>query len=310
MSHLFNTQHFVESLNIGCPELGLYDTVEQIPSYESHQQPITLTPQQLESYELPATGLQHPELWREYFYNWLKDYSTPSVEFPLIINIQRTYMNFPVHHDSEPFLENFGRILHVRDDARRLARKVLERLSTRYSLDIDISSPISDNAFFGVHLRTEHDAVKAWPEGYWEYQRYDRQVESYLQQAGRSNSSVMYVASGDMTEVARFAKDAREKVDLPITTKLDLLDQDDLDYLNQMAWDQQALVDFTVMMKATDFAGISHSSFAWNIALRRHLYSKMKGEEHLDGEQMLYDEFSVVYGHPRALPEYYACMWP
>ena len=76
-----------------------------------------------------------------------------------------------------------------------------------------------------------------------------------------------------------------------------------------MAWDQQALMDVLIMMKATDLERILHSSFSWNITLRRHWYSKMEGDKHLKCEQMLLDELSVIYGFVDAYPEY-VCMWP
>jgi hypothetical protein len=95
---------------------------------------------------------------------------------------------------------------------------------------------------------------------------------------------------------------------MSVTTKFDHLSGQDLEELKNLAWDQQALVDFLVMMKAADFAGIAHSSFAWNIALKRHQYAKKK--DHLDGPQMLSDELSQMYGIPRGYPEYAACLWP
>ncbi len=78
------------------------------------------------------------------------------------------------------------------------------------------------NAFFGVHLRTEKDAVDGWPTDDWVYSQYDTQAKLYLEQAPRSHPAVIYVASGDLGEVAKFASDAAS-TNMTVVTKFDLL---------------------------------------------------------------------------------------
>lgn len=78
-----------------------------------------------------------------------------------------------------------------------------------------------------------------------------------------------------------------------MATKFDVLSATDAEALRELTLDQQALVDFLVVLKASDFAGIAHSSFAWNIALKRHLEARRTDSKlHLEGPQMLSDELS------------------
>jgi len=178
-----------------------------------------------------------------------------------------------------------------------------------------MKNPIPVNGFFGAHLRTVIDAVEGWPVGdpMSRYGRYDVQSQLYLDQVLNSTLSVIYVASGNATEVAKFAANARARPggqDLVVTTKYKLLSGPDLMVFNSLAWDQQALVDFLVLMVASQFAGVAHSSFAWNVALKRHRWSKMNGSDHLKGPLMLSDEYSQIYGKIGGYPEYAANIWP
>jgi hypothetical protein len=126
--------------------------------------------------------------------------------------------------------------------------------------------------------------------------------------------SIIYIASGNATEVSNFAADARAwkgGQNLIVTTKFDLLKGSDLALLNSLAWDQQALVDFLVLLVATQFGGVGHSNFAWNIALKRHRYSKMTGSDHLqNGPYTSSDEYSQIYSEVGRYAEYSCCMWP
>jgi hypothetical protein len=79
--------------------------------------------------------------------------------------------------------------------------------------------------------------------------------------------------------------------------------------LHDFTPDQQALVDYLVLSKASEFAGVGHSSFAWNLALARHLFTIQKDDE-LDGPQMFGDALSRIYGAPGGNPEFPTSMWP
>jgi len=306
-SHIFDTKHFLDSIRLSCSSLKIHRSISDIGNFSNARNAISLLPESVVDGDIPHTGLPDPSSWRSQFYTCLEQYAAPTVIGPIIIDLERSYLQYPIYSDGSNFALSFGSILKFRNDVRFLATKVLQNMSKAFKFDLDLTQQIIPNAFFGVHLRTEKDAVEAWPADDWTYGRYDKQSAFYLDQAPRSNSSVIYVASGNLSEVARFATDA-SPLQLPVVTKFDMLKGRDLKRLEALTWDQQALVDFLVMLKASDFAGVAHSSFAWNIALKRHVYAKEKN--HLDGLQMLSDELSQVYGPPRMYPEYAACLWP
>ncbi|KAF4627046.1 hypothetical protein G7Y89_g11106 [Cudoniella acicularis] len=308
MSYMFDTQHFLDSIRLSCPSLQIHSSINDIKDFENAHEVISLLPESLVEH-VPATGLPEPEAWRSQFYTWLEQYSTPEVTGPMIINLGRSYLQYPIYSDAKLFALSFGSILKFRSDVRVLAVKTLQSLADTYFLTLDLTQDILPNAFFGAHLRTEKDAVEGWPAPDWIYSRFETQSRVYLEQAPRSSSSVIYVASGDLNEVAKFAHNASTSPNnYSVTTKFDLLKGKDLEELQALKWDQQALVDFLVMLKASDFAGIGHSSFAWNVALKRHVLATNK--KHLDGPQMLSDELSQIYGNIRGYPEYAACLWP
>jgi hypothetical protein len=309
MDYMFDPRHFIESLRLSCPSLQLYNTVDDITNPQNPNSPIPLLPESLVKEHIPAAGLTNPEAWRGLFYDWLEQYNGNSTgaSGPIIVELARSYLQYPIYTDGEGFALEFGSILKFRSDIRVLATTTLYRLSEAYSLSLDLSQPILRQAYFGAHLRTEKDAKEGWPAPDWIYSRYDTQSKYYLEQASGSNKSVIYVASGDLDEVTKFANDSIA-TGMTVTTKFDLLEGEDRAQLERLAWDQQAMIDFLVLLKASDFAGVGHSSFAWNVALKRHTVAEKKN--HLDGPQMLSDELSQIYGIPRGYPEYAACLWP
>ncbi|KAE8444953.1 hypothetical protein EG329_014080 [Mollisiaceae sp. DMI_Dod_QoI] len=310
MSYMFDTQHFMDSMRLSCPQMTLHTSTKDIPDFQNAHDAISLLPESLAG-RVPATGLTDPAAWRGQFYTWLEQYSTPEVTGPMIVDLGRSYLTYPIYSDGEGFAISFGSILKFRSDVRMLATKTLKGLGETLALDLDLTQEIIPNAFFGAHLRTEKDAVEGWPAPDWVYSRYETQSRLYLEQAPRSNPAIIYVASGDLNEVAKFALDASNTNttdNFRVMTKFDLLQDDDLRELEELKWDQQGMVDFLVLLKASDFAGIGHSSFAWNVALKRHVHAQEKN--HLDGPQMLSDELSQIYGNVRGYPEYAACLWP
>ncbi|KFY50853.1 hypothetical protein V495_00048 [Pseudogymnoascus sp. VKM F-4514 (FW-929)] len=116
--------------------------------------------------------------------------------------------------------------------------------------DMEWAAP-SDNA----HLRTEHDAQLAWSAEDWVYGRYEKQAKFYFIQVLASGLKHMYVASGDQEEVARFAYEAAEKY-VTVSTKSDLLGAEDAAQLGALSLDEQGMVDFLVMLRASKFVSV------------------------------------------------------
>lgn len=148
----------------------------------------------------------------------------------------------------------------------------MEKFASRY-----VSGPTS-NGFLGLHLRTENDALKRWPN-------FENQTSPYLRRALSLSPppKAAYLATGNATEAAKLTSRALSETGLHVVTKHDLLRDDPdlaighqqlLRQLDGLSWDQQALVDFVVLLESQYFMGLSPSSFSMNIALKRHLKAK------------------------------------
>lgn len=318
-SYMFDTNHFMESISLYCPQLKIHDTIEDVRGGLEEKEVLTLSlkPESLVEGGVPRTGIPDPSAWHGQFYSWLDtQISTTGKGAPslIVVDLQRSYMTYPIYSDGEAFAHTFASVLQFRNDTRALATKVLSSLAERFSLDINLEDDILPKAFFGVHLRTEADSKKAWESAgdYWFYSHYRNQVKVYLEQAPRSSPAAIYVASGDPDEIARFADDAAKVPaphNYPVVSKVELLEGEDLEALLALTFDQQALVDYLVLLKASDFAGVAHSSFAWSIALKRHQFAKKNGE-FLDAPEMLDDDLSKVYGTVKDFEDYPKVLWP
>jgi hypothetical protein len=305
LDHLFDTDHFINSLMASCPQMRVYKAASTIANRQYAHGPISLVPESLTK-KAPNTGMLRAEEWRGLFYKWLLQYVAEDAKGPVIVRLGRSYLEYPIHDDEDDFVLHFGKILKVRQDIRSLAATVLRTLSSTYSLPIRVAEPILDKAFVGVYLSTDNEDL---PTADQKNAQYQVQAQLYLNHALSANLSLVYVASEFGYEIPEFIKDASLR-NIAVTAKLDLLkgkDRDDL--LHDFTIDQQALVDYLVLSKASEFAGVGHSSFAWNVALARQLHTTQKGDE-FDGPQMFGDDLSRIYGTPGGHPEFPASMWP
>lgn len=114
--------------------------------------------------------------------------------------------------------------------------------------------------FLGIHLRTESDTLENWPS-------YSLQIDGYMAAAESLGyrETMAYLDTGNQTEAAA------SRLQLTVRSKEPLLQGKDLEALQNLTWDQQALVDFVVLLKCDYFVGVSPSSFSVNVALKRHL---------------------------------------
>ncbi|GKT55012.1 hypothetical protein ColTof4_08127 [Colletotrichum tofieldiae] len=331
LGYMFDVEHFVESLRLSCPQLRLYNNTDAV--FKALGQPKTFTmglfPELLvDKNGAPNTGITHPELWKGKLYEWLGQVDTKlgptgqPTRGPFIVELGRSYMTFPIYSDGDGFATSFGDILKFRADTRQLATTTLRRMAEQFNFESALPKPVSaanitppespvlKNAYFGAHLRVERDAMINWSPTMemWAWSDYGKQTTAYMEQAMNANLSLIYVASGETAHVETFKTEAATK-GITVIKKQDVLGED-IEKLDRLAWDQQALVDYLVMLKASQFGGVAHSSFAWNVALKRHILVRDPKKSYLDGPQMLSDEFSQVYGEPRKYPEYALCLWP
>jgi len=217
-----------------------------------------------------------------------------------------TIFGWRLTHHSHSFILNFGRILKIRQDIRHIAGLVFYALSKQYSLNLIPTEFIMPASFLGVHLRTEDDATRAG------YIGYDGQAPFYLRQAVIHNLSVIYVASGSYIDTDRFKETAWEDHGFNASTKHDLLEGDDLLDLERLSFDQQGLVDYEVLLRSRSFGGMCLSTFAWNIASKRHFTGQSQRPNYLDGVggQTFDDEWSWLYGPVKHWDMIGISMWP
>lgn len=70
------------------------------------------------------------------------------------------------------------------------------------------------------------------------------------------------------------------------------------------------MVDYDVLLKASQFGGIYDSSFSANIAMRRHVLSGVEDPVRRGG-QTWSDEFSWVYGPTDPITRiFFESLWP
>lgn len=316
LDYMFDRDAFVRHLSEGCPGMRIYDRVEHFPSYQQRAaEPLSLVGDQFEP-DHPREGLRYPQKWRQFFDQWLHQQSvTVRPESPVHIKLEQSFLEYPVHADGAAFATEFGKILSFRNDTRELAAKVLLGLKQRFALPIDPARAVNPDAYYGCHLRLEKDAVTAWRPDEWRFSRAEDQFEEQIRNIERTGLGVVYVASGDRAVVDTFA--ARLAARTPgrnatVVTKHDLLQGTDRRRLDALSFDQQALVDFLVLFRASAFMGVAHSSFPWNIALRRHELSRY-GQYGNEGSDLLRDEFSVIMGMAKDYPHvdpFVSGLWP
>jgi hypothetical protein len=192
--------------------------------------------------------------------------------------------------------------LRLRKDVKELAAKILTEM-VRFT-GTEPRPQTLDVSYLGIHLRTESDSLHFWPN-------FKFRSTGYLEQAEKHGLQHAYLACGDENEAKQFSDLAlNQTTPLHVATKKALLKGDDLKQLTDLSWDQQALVDFLVLTKRVYFTGCSFSSFAMNIAFKRHLM--------LDGIKTRQwkspgDEFSTLVGRFESWfgdwMFMYECMW-
>jgi hypothetical protein len=302
IEYLFDKIHFVESMRLSCPEMPLIRHMDETITDRRKG----LLPESLFN-NVPTSGLEHPEEWPARLETWIENSMshTPAQE-PIIIDLEQSFLHYPTHSDGHAFAHHFGNILKFRPDVRKLATKVLREMSEWYDMDLNLSQPILNPSFFGAHLATESPFLEQRHDSDVLYSHYQAQASAYINQASSLHVKVMYVASGNVEEVHKLGLQATE-YNIAVTHKEDLLKGKDLDQLDALRWDQRALVDYLVVLKAQQFGGVGHSPFSWQIAMTRHeAGNKEKGT--LERE-IFNDGLSTLYGVRYDYVESSFCMW-
>lgn len=306
MEYMFDTQHFIDSLRLSCPEMKIIKHMEAFYSERRR----ALLPESIVM-NLPISGLEKPEEWRGQFYDWVEQHIAAEPQpKDIIIDLEQSFLDYPTHSDGGPFAHSFGSLLKFRPDVRRLATSTLHKLSDWYNLPFNLSEAILAPAFFAAHLKTTDDEIPQYRKRHVApapYTHYTGQATAYLEHASASGLPIMYVASGNLSSIALLAHQATA-FNIDVTHKFELLKGQDREDLEKLKWDQRALVDFLVLIKAEEFAGVGHSSFSWNVALKRErAENPVKHGKWEDG--LWRDGLSTLYGVRESYVDSAGCMW-
>lgn len=349
LDYMFSSEHLVTSLQTHCPQMRVYRSLDDLYDKPSLLKPLPvsigmLTEEFAVLNHTRTSIISLPQNLTRLFDEFIeRELPLENRHYPVRVDLQETVFAWPAHYDGEVFRRDFGRLLRVRDDVRLLAASALWNIARRFSLPLDPRRGIGHNPaqdknprFVGVHLRTEKDVTPppesgGVPGGRPVFPSYDVQAAYFLDHLGAAEAAdrVVYVATGlhaEDTDVRRFSAKAAE-LGATVVTKRDVLAPGEVAMLNnQLTWDQKALVDYEIMLRAGFVLGIAESSFAWNLAMRRgNAYgggSQGVGAEYggflavpstdpdKPGMMMWQDRYSKLFGDSdRAVSMYYG-IWP
>lgn len=252
----FDLFFFKDSLGLYCNQMPLVDSLEDIPKYQtaSFPDPIRTT-----NYYKLSTGKEpdtstimvnaHANTFRRDFeFVMGETIGLKVVRFPWTL-----YFEWPIRIDEEVFWRNFGRLLTFKPELQAYASTAyaaLQRLTPK---------------FYGCHLRTEADVPAGWTT-------FDNLVERYVTQVEASALDVLYIAGGNYADIEKVRQAAAPK-GITVVHKGTLLPPHDLRTLSLLTFDQQASVDYLVLLQSTLFSGVAASSFSQNLAISRHTRS-------------------------------------
>lgn len=231
--------------------------------------------------------------FRDDFDWWLANATklSPTLEQPVVVVFRwATFFDWPIYIDGPHFSNTFGRLLKLPRNVITLATEVIRSLAAIDPAILDAEQyggPLLN--YLGMHLRTEADRLDWWPDE-------NAQIDAYVERIKTLHlqSKTVYLATGSSSGVQRVRERLATEVGARVVSKETILNGSvSLTHLQSLPWDQQALVDYCVLLRSRDFLGMFQSSFAQNIAVRRHLLD--------DGAETLiwrgyYDKWSFLFG--------------
>lgn len=214
----------------------------------------------------------------------------PTPQLPVVLAWRWAFFfSWPIWLDGPQFANTFGRLLKIRADITLLATQVITNLAALEKRVVPVAGSSPLMPYVGVHLRAANDTLAWWPSEESQIADYMR----HLTALGMRNKTI-YLASGSRSAFDEFSKVAKVDLQSVCTSKSLLLHGTELTKLQALTWDQQALIDYLVLLKSNYFLGMAQSSFSQNLASRRHLLKNGTDTLIWRGFQ---DEFSYLYGH-------------
>lgn len=274
----FDEDHFISTFASACPKMNIYRPSSNISlpvhlvnryGMPSMRQDLHPSPEETEA-ENPNT----PQAVVTNFNAWLVAQNPGPAQNLTLVSVGRTlWEGLDTHSLPLAVRRDFGGSLRLLPKVRRLAAIVTFNLARQHYIHtIDPRLSFYPQAFLGAHLRTESDAVNAgWLTSDTDsaHANFTGQTDAYLSQAVEKGLKLIYTASGNASEIQHFAQKAFQQHNITVTSKTALLSGPDLAALEQMSWDQQALVDYEVLRRSSSLAAFVKSSFGFGIAITR-----------------------------------------
>jgi len=307
MDYFFDRQHLNNTLSEYCPQMKLHSSINDFYDSPSMLVPVQLSIPSLSMETVNGTVLAKPQQLGKHIEDFLEEKSPGKKrKYPFRVHLFHTQFVFPTGYDAPDFAANFGRILRIRRDARELAGSAVFNIHKMFDLNLDPRNGIKNESFLGVHLRTESDV-----EG--KFADYETQAANYLAYMTANHMKVVFLATGATGDnITAFAERAKD-FGATVVMKKDVLEGEDLDTFNRFSWDQRALVDYEIMLRAGLVAGTAESSFAWNLALRRkHAYgvSESSQPKGTGGSVQWHDRYSIIFGKTTEGEAMQLTIWP
>ncbi|KAI0430228.1 hypothetical protein F5Y09DRAFT_331227 [Xylaria sp. FL1042] len=278
-SYMFSETHFRSAMGEACPHITLFPAeagLEGIPGVAAKAAREKLPAERMVRRVTPkeyggtrgGCDARDPNRHTDRFGDTFREHMRALVadlglrpttwENPTLVRLSWGVLwDWPVMRDGPEFAATFGGLLRIREDILELAdravqsmRELAASVAESRGRGGESKKAGREGVFLGVHLRTEEDALSQWPT-------YENQSNGYIHEAEKQGfrGGVAYLASGSEKETQRFGNDARVRLDLEVRSKYDLVRGQELEKLKSLSWDQQALVDFAVLLESDYFVG-------------------------------------------------------
>lgn len=171
-----------------------------------------------------------------------------------LVSMGASMLNF----DMLPFPRmrtTLGRMLRINPVIRELAAAAVYRMRDGHGLDtIDPRQEMYEDAYYGMHLRTEKDATTiGWAAVLGGF---DRQTDAHLEHCKSLGLRVIYAATGNEEDVLRFAEKAMKQANITVVSKHSLITEPQhAAALKKLTWDQRGALDWEVLARSTFFSG-------------------------------------------------------
>ncbi|RYE27294.1 MAG: hypothetical protein EOP45_01725 [Sphingobacteriaceae bacterium] len=189
------------------------------------------------------------------YYDYLKDILTPhginlssNIDYPSVVWEHEVIFRWNFSTENHQIHTSLMNAVKYAPKLLTLGQSITEKIKVDY---------------LGFHLRAEADAL---------WYNYTTQVEKLMDiiQSSKVNIKTIYVAVGNLSLYSDFTTDM-SRYGLTVLSKWSIASDYDeiLTELNQLKFDQLAVVDYHILLNSTYFVGLGMSSYSFAIAYDR-----------------------------------------